>query len=300
MGLFDAFGVGGGNLSIEMQFAQAQAGGGLQGTVVFQAGKRAQQITNVTVKVTCTTQEKGPNGVQQRSQDVVGPLQVAGAFQTQPGQRYTMPFQAMLPGGLFSTTQGAVSYRLVANADIDGEVDPGAGMDLHVSGAPFMGQGMMPMGGPGMMPMGAQQMGYGGGDAYGKGDPYAKGGDPYGKGDPYAKGGDPYGKGDPYAKGGDPYAKGGDPYAKGGDPYNQGGNPYAKGGDPYGHGGGGDPYGKGMGGGGFAPGQHCLAQWTDGQFYGVTVVQEANGMFMVQWDDGTPASWVRGDQIAQG
>ena len=52
MGLFDAFGVGGGDLSIEMQFAQAQAGGGLQGTVVFQAGKRAQQITNVTVKVT--------------------------------------------------------------------------------------------------------------------------------------------------------------------------------------------------------------------------------------------------------
>ena len=53
-------------------------------------------------------------------------------------------------------------------------------------------------------------------------------------------------------------------------------------------------------GGGFAPGQHCLAQWTDGQYYGVTVVQAANGMFMVQWDDGTPASWVRGDQIAQG
>ena len=75
----------------------------------------------------------------------------------------------------------------------------------------------------------------------------------------------------------------GDPYAKGG------GDPYAKGGDPY-----------AKGGGGFAPGQHCLAQWTDGQFYGVTVVQATNGMFLVQWDDGTPASWVRGDQVAQG
>jgi hypothetical protein len=32
----------------------------------------------------------------------------------------------------------------------------------------------------------------------------------------------------------------------------------------------------------------------------VTVVQAANGMFLVQWDDGTSASWVRGDQIAQG
>jgi hypothetical protein len=281
MGLFDAFGVGGGDLSIEMQFAQAQAGGGLQGTVVFQAGRRAQQITNVTVKVTCTTQQQGPNGMQQHTQDVVGPLQLAGAFATQPGQRYTMPFQAMLPGGLYSTTPNAVSYRVVANADIDGEVDPGAGMDIHVSGAPYTGHGMMPMGGP---QMGGQQMGYGGGDAYGKGDPYAKAsyvkssgsGDKFQKvtGDPYAKGG-----GDPYAKGG-----GGDPYAKGG-----GGDPYAKGGDPY-----------AKGGGGFAPGQHCLAQWTDGQFYGVTVVQATNGMFLVQWDDGTPASWVRGDQIAQG
>jgi len=290
MGLFDAFGVGGGDLSIEMQFAQAQAGGGLQGTVVFQAGRRAQQIANVTVKVTCTMQQPGPNGMQQTTKDVVGPLQVAGAFQTQAGQRYTMPFQAMLPGGLFSTTQNAVSYRVVANADIDGEVDPGAGMELHVTGAPFMGQGMMPMGGPGMMPMGAPQMGYGGGD------PHAKGM----KGDPYAKGGDPYAKGgDQYAKGGDPYAKGGDPYAKGGDPYAKGGDPYAKGGDPYAKGG--DPYAKGMGGGGgFAPGQRGLAQWSDGQYYGMTVVQAANGMFLVQWDDGSPASWVRGDQIAQG
>jgi hypothetical protein len=290
MGLFDAFGVGGGDLSIEMQYAQAQAGGGLQGTVVFQAGRRAQQITNVSVKVTCTTHQPGPNGMQQHTQDVVGPLQLAGAFQTQPGQRYTMPFQAMLPAGLFATTPNAVSYRVVANADIDGEVDPGAGMDLHVTGAPYMGQGMMPMGAPAMMPMGGPQMGHGGGDPYakgGKGDPYAKGGS-----DPYAKGG-----GDPYAKGGgDPYAKGGgDPYAKGG------GDPYAKGvkGDPYAKGGG-DPYAKGMGGGGFAPGQRGLAQWTDGQYYGVTVVQAANGMFLVQWDDGTPASWVRGDQIAQG
>jgi SpoOM protein len=231
MGLFDAFGVGGGNLSIEVQFAQAQAGGGLQGTVVFQAGRRAQQITNVTVKVTCTTWQKVPNGLQQNTQDIVGPLQVAGAFAAQPGQRYTMPFQAMLPGGLFSTTPNAVSYRLSTNADIDGEVDPGAGMDIQVNGEPFMPQGMMPMGG--------QQMGD-------SSDSYAKNV-----------------KGDPNAKGG------------------------------------GDPYAKGMGGG-FAPGQHCLAQWTDGQYYGVTVVQAANGMFMVQWDDGTPASWVRGDQIAQG
>jgi hypothetical protein len=261
MGLFDAFGVGGGDLSIEMQFAQAQAGGGLQGTVVFQAGRRAQQIANVTVKVTCTMQQPGPNGMQQTTKDVVGPLQVAGAFQTQAGQRYTMPFQAMLPGGLFSTTQNAVSYRVVANADIDGEVDPGAGMELHVTGAPFMGQGMMPMGGPGMMPMGAPQMGYGGGDPHAKGmkgDPYAKGG-----GDPYAKGG-----GDPYAKGGDPYAKGGDPYAKGGDPYAKGGDPYAKGGDPY---------AKGMGGGGFAPGQRGLAQWSDGQLMVDLIFADAKG-----------------------
>ena len=294
MGLFDSFGVGGGDLSIEMQYAQAQAGGGLQGVVVFQAGGRGQQITHITVKVTCTTQVPGPNGMQQQTQDVVGPLQLAGAFATQPGHRYQMPFQAMLPGGLYSTTQNAVSYRVVANADIDGEIDPGAGMDIHVTGAPFQGHGMMPMGAP--------QYGQGGMDPYAKG----MGGDPYAKHDPYAKGGG-YVKGqsgsqfqkvgDPYAKGGggDPYAKGmgGDPYAKGG-AYGQG-DPYAKGG-AYGQG---DPYAKGMGGG-FAPGQHCLAQWTDGQYYGVTVVQSNNGMFLVQWDDGTPASWVSGDQVMPG
>jgi hypothetical protein len=261
MGLFDAFGVGGGDLSIEMQFAQAQAGGGLQGTVVFQAGRRAQQITNVTVKVTCTTQQQGPNGMQQHTQDVVGPLQLAGAFATQAGQRYTMPFQAMLPGGLFSTTPNAVSYRVVANADIDGEVDPGAGMDIHVGGAPYMGHGMTPMGGPGMTPAGGQQMAYGGGDPYAKGDPYTKG--------PYVKS----------SASGDRFQKvSGDAYAKGGN----------------------DPHANKGYGGGFTPGQRCLAQWTDGQFYGVTVVQATNGMFLVQWDDGTPASWVRGDQIAQG
>lgn len=288
MGLFDAFGVGGGNLHLQLQFPTAQAGGMVQGQAVFQAGRRDQDIKNIVVKLTCTTQVQTPQGPQSRSQDVTAPTMVSQPFRAQAGQSYQFPFQLQVPPGAFSSTPGFVSYRLSANADIDGEIDPGAGVDIQVVGQPFQpgyggAPGMMPMGGgydPGMdkAAMAKQQAmkdpyGQGGYDqGYGKADPYAKGGDPY------AKGGDPYGKADPYAQGKDPYA-------------NQGGyDPYA----------GQKGYGGGGGGGHLQPGAHCLAQWSDGGYYGVTVVQVQNNMALVQWDDGTPASWVRFDQTQPG
>ncbi|MBL8605395.1 MAG: sporulation protein [Myxococcales bacterium] len=293
MGLFDAFGVGGGDLHIQLQFPTAQAGGVLQGTVVFQAGRRAQNIKNITVKLACTTQVQTPQGPQSRSQDVSPPGLIAQAFSAQPGQSYSFPFQIPVPPGAFSSAPGMVSYRLSANADIDGEVDPGAGADIQVQGEPYQGFA----GGPGMMPMGGYDKAAAA-KMQAMHDPYAQ----KGAHDPYAqKGYDAGAKGgyDPYAaqKGYDAGAKGGhDPYAQKG--YDAG----AKGGyDPYAAQKGYDAGAKGAyGGHHLSPGAHCLAQWSDGGYYGVTVVQVQGNMVMVQWDDGTPASWVRTDQTQPG
>ncbi len=210
MGLFDAFGVGGGSLTLQVQSQQVQAGGAVSGLAVFTAGRRAQAVTRVTVKLTCTRQVPQASGqLMQQTLDVVPALTVSGAFTSQSGQTYQFPFQFQVPADAYGSTPNLVTWRVSGNVDIDGEVDPGAGVELMVHGAQYQAMGMTPMGGPTHAPMPAK-------------DPYAQG-----------KGGDPY------AKGGDPYAKGGDPYAKGGDPYAKGGDPYAKGGDPK------DPYGKG-------------------------------------------------------
>jgi hypothetical protein len=219
MGLFDAFGVGGGSLSIQVQSPQVQAGGVVYGAVVFTAGRRAQQITNVTVKLTCTRQVPQASGqMMQQTQEVVPAYAVTGAFAAQPGQTYQFPFQLQIPPDAFGSQPDLVTWRVSGNADIDGEIDPGAGLELMVAGTHYVPQGMVPMGGPTYQPMGGK-------------DPYAQG-----KGmnpnDPYGKGVNPN---DPYGKGVNPY----DPYGKGVDPN----DPYGKGVNPY------DPYGKGKGGG---------------------------------------------------
>ena len=259
MGLFDAFGVGGGKLHIQLQFPTAQAGSVLQGMIVYQGGRRNQNIANITVRLSCTTQVPGPQGMQGRSQDVVAPQMVTQQFQAQAGQSHQFPFQIQLPPQCYSSQPGLVSYRLSASADIDGEVDPGAGVDLQVVGTPYDPAMMAP---PGMQ--------YGGGMHMDKAM-MAK----QGMVDPYGKGG--YDPG--MAKGGyDPgMAKGG--YDPG---YDQGKAGYGGG---YGH---------------ASPGNHCLAQWSDGGYYGATVMQNNGNMVLVQWDDGSPAAWVRLDQTQPG
>ena len=54
------------------------------------------------------------------SRDVCPAVQVAGAFQTQPGQPSTFPFQLMVPPGLPNSMPGQVTYHLRGSADIDG------------------------------------------------------------------------------------------------------------------------------------------------------------------------------------
>jgi hypothetical protein len=307
MGLFDAFGVGGGDLSIQVQFPQVQAGAVLNGMVTFAAGRRGQQITNIRVTLNCTTQQF-VNGQQQgRSEAVAPPMVVSGAFSAQPGQHYQFPFQVQVPPSAFSSQPNAVSYRVHASADIDGEVDPGAGQDIQVMGTPMgMHPGMQPgMMQPGMMPMGGPQPGWdpnagmhGGTFQHGVEHPHGMG---YDKAAAMKGGYDPgYDKAAAMKGGYDPgydkaaamkggYDPGYDKAAamKGG--YDPGYDKAAamKGG-----------YDPGYAQGGFAPGSRAQAQWTDGGWYGVTVLQQQGQQVLVQWDDGTPPSWVGLHQVA--
>ena len=159
MGLFDMFGAGGGKVAIQPQSAHVSAGGALAGAVGFQGGSRAQQITNITIKLVMdqTTTQMTQQGPRQTSQtrDVVPAQQVTGPFTSTPGQVQQFPFNLMIPAGVPNTTPGAVKYRLVASADIDGEIDPGANVEIQVvGGAPVQAgmPGQMPGAMPGQMP----------------------------------------------------------------------------------------------------------------------------------------------------
>ena len=153
MGLFDMFGAGGGKLGIQPQSSQVTPGGGLAGAVGFQSGSRPQQITSITLKLVLneTRIEQTPQGPQQRThaRDVVPPQTLSGPFTTTPGQTHPFTFNLAIPHGLPNSTPQLASYRLVAAADIDGEIDPGATVDIQVVGGsnPAMMGGM-----PGAMP----------------------------------------------------------------------------------------------------------------------------------------------------
>ena len=170
MGLFDMFGAGGGSLQIQVM-GQASSGGSVSGNVVFTGGKRAQNITNISIRMTQETRgtRMTPQGPQQHteSRDVVQRTVVTQNFSSTPGQPSSFPFQLSVPGGLPSTTQGMVTYHLRASADIDNEVDPGASQEVQVLGTgPAMAQGMpgqmMPgQGMPGQMMPGQMMPGQG-------------------------------------------------------------------------------------------------------------------------------------------
>ncbi len=90
---------------------------------------------------------------------------------------------------------------------------------------------------------------------------------------------------------GPPFQKGGAPMDKG---YPDKGMENPKGG--YDKGG----YDKGGKGGGLEPGDHCQAQFHDGQWYGATISQFNGKQYEVQWDDGSPGAWLSTDQVAPG
>ncbi len=270
MGLFDMFGAGGGSLDIQPQAVQAAAGGGVTGAVTFTGGKRSQKITSITLKlmVDTTSTQVTPQGPQRRvdSREVCPAALLSGPFQTQPQQAVSFPFAMAVPEGMPNSTPGQVTYRLVASADIDGEVDPGKAIEIHVvGGTPPMQQGT-PMA---AMPAQMGVMPAGGAPAAGK-DPMAQ----KMKDMQVQKGGDVQ-KGPPKA---DEVHKG---PSKGGDV--QKGPP--KGGDP----------GKGA----IAIGAPCFAQHANTNWYPGRVAAVQNGMYGVDWDDPQlgESSWVGPHQV---
>lgn len=143
MGFFDRFGAGGGKLDIKPQALQYLPGQPLTGTVVFVAGSRPQNITNIKLKLTVslTEQVKTAQGVQSQSQtkDVCPEATLSGSFQTVVGQTYEFPFQFALPQAIPHSQQGHTAYHLRVSADIPGEVDPGDSQEIHIApgaGAP--------------------------------------------------------------------------------------------------------------------------------------------------------------------
>jgi hypothetical protein len=139
------------------------AGGPLGGTVCFAGGKRAQDVTRLTLKLVVdetSTRQVLVNGQptwqpHTDHRDVVPATVVGGPFQSIPGQTSNFPFQLAIPPGVPNSTPQRVKYRLIASADIDNAVDPGAHVEVHVTGgaSPAMAPGA-----PGAMP----QSGYAG------------------------------------------------------------------------------------------------------------------------------------------
>ena len=142
MGLLDMFGGGGGSLSIRTDATRVASGATLSGAVSFEGGKRAQEITSISMKFLVeqttmeTTQVNGQPVTQPRtnSRDLVPLAQLAGAFQSTPGQPTQFPFYLQLPSGLLNSTPKQVKYRLVATADIDNAIDPGTFVEIEVFG----------------------------------------------------------------------------------------------------------------------------------------------------------------------
>ena len=160
MGLFDVFGAGGGTAAIQIGSTMVGAGSSLEGNVVFTGGKRAQQITRVTMRVSqsTTSMQMTKEGPRQHTQsrDVVQSFQIAGPATSTPGQAQAFPFSINIPQGAPPSQPGHLSYAIHANVDIPGEVDAGATVQLTVVGGGMGAQ--MPMQPPmGQMPMGMAQ-----------------------------------------------------------------------------------------------------------------------------------------------
>jgi len=160
MGFFDRFGAGGGDLTVELSAPESAAGGTVSGTVSFTAGKRPQNINGISVKLVCTLSQnvKGPQGVQRQSQQrELGVQQLAAPFQSNPGQRYDMPFQIAVPSDAPGSNRGTVDWRVATMCDIEGEIDDGAGAEVLIRGGAWGAQPQMQGGAAGTLEAMKQQ-----------------------------------------------------------------------------------------------------------------------------------------------
>jgi len=302
MGLFDMFGGGGGSLAIQPGSLSVSASGPLTGVVAFQGGSKAQQITNIKLKLVVeqtrmeTALVDGKQVEQERThgRDVVPFFDVAPAFQSTPGQVTQFPFNVELPMGLLNSTPKQVKYRLVATADIDNAIDPGTNVEIQIVGGAPVEQHVAPPPAVKQPAMPAAQFVEQAGaqskfdkqaaqpqatPAGGKFDKQAAQpqATPAGaKFDKQAAQPPALGKFDPQQQ---EQQKGHDPSAKGGAP---------------------PPQTKGVPhGGGPEIGARVQAQHTNGQWYPGHVVAMQNGLLGIDWDDEKlgVSTWVQPQQV---
>ena len=169
MGLFDMFGAGGGTAAIQIGATMVGAGASLEGNVVFTGGKRAQQITKVTMRVSQSRTsmhmtKEGPRP-HTESRDVVPTFQIHGPTQSTPGQPQAFAFSIPIPQGAPPSVPGQLGYHVHAGIDIPGEVDAGATVEITIvggAGAQMPMQAAMGVGMGGPVPgYGAPQPGFG-------------------------------------------------------------------------------------------------------------------------------------------
>ena len=159
MGLLDMFGAGGGTLTMQLQQMQCAPGQTIQGVVTFTGGKRAQNITSIKVRLSMTETHPampGKPAPAPHTMNVVPEQTLSGAFSVQPGTPCAFQFQMQLPPQMKPEVKGQIDYRIGASADIPGEVDQHANVDIQVIGGGPMGMGM---GQPMQQPMMQKSMG---------------------------------------------------------------------------------------------------------------------------------------------
>jgi hypothetical protein len=143
MGLRDAFGVGGGTLELRLEGGTVAPGGTLRGTATFVSGRRAQTIS--AIKLRFVVDERPAPSVPPSdrdatprthrapaSRDVIPEQAISGAFVSEPGQTYVRAFELEAPSHAQPSARSVRDYRVIASADVEGEIDPRASAEVVV------------------------------------------------------------------------------------------------------------------------------------------------------------------------
>jgi sporulation-control protein spo0M len=124
MGFFDKFGAGGGKIHVEA-VSPAKAGDKVTGTLIFTGGKRAQKVTVMKVWLVRSKSIDLTSASVKDGEEMVSKQHDAGAaFETKPGEDTRIPFELPISDKLTNSKKGYVEYKVVASADIAGEIDP--------------------------------------------------------------------------------------------------------------------------------------------------------------------------------
>ena len=128
MGLLDMFGKGGGTLAIEIDRPRVRCGENLQGTLVFEGGKRSQRISGFQIWFIATDGEN--------EELLWAPSQTEVSEEIQPGQTKRFAFDVKVPHAARVRVNGeqAKTYAVKASLDIPREIDPQASRPPELEG----------------------------------------------------------------------------------------------------------------------------------------------------------------------